>query len=635
MRTKPAIILLLLIALTAIFAEDTLLVWPLACKPQLTSTFGEFRVGHFHAGVDFRTPEGEGMPIFALRDGSVVRVRETPWGYGKVVYYQMDDGITAVFAHLSAFSDTIASLMNAEKYRKKSNNAELWFKEGQITYRRGDTLAFSGSSGAGSAHLHFETRQGMDNPVNPMDLGYFTADTLPPQIQEIWLIPRADGAQIEGKSEPFKIEIPRSNPESRKVNAHGGVSIAVNIRDRECDSNYNSFGAYIVRAIANSDTIFNFLADTISYSTTREIGLLYELGHQEEFGYKRPLFRLENPLESSITMLKSKTSGLLEIADDTLEVRIEAADYVGNISTATFTIIPQMKTHVAREVPDTLDNYDVAFSHRIFGVENIILNADFSEKLSSEPYILRNESEIAPVSSSDTTFSFRLFDVEPSEIFKLKVGGREWLYTPNLWRFESGMKYDLAGEWRIEIPENGVYRPFVASDTIIAGSQGDEFLRLDPAGVVLRRSAKLSIDTSNVEAEAGKACIVRIWNDDTFFVSNEVDDVGRIFGTISALGTFALAQDTIAPTLSLNITDSAAVSRNLTAVIKDDLSGFSNDVLPNSYIDGDWIPTEYDPEKNVLTVDLRDIEPGLHLWKVEAIDVCGNAVADSVRFVKR
>ena len=635
MRTKPAIIILLLIALTAIFAEDTLLVWPLACKPQLTSTFGEFRVGHFHAGVDFRTPEGEGMPIFALRDGSIVRVRETPWGYGKVVYYQMDDGITAVFAHLSAFSDTVASLMNAEKYRKKSNNAELWFKEGQITYRRGDTLAFSGSSGAGSAHLHFETRQGMDNPVNPMDLGYFTADTLPPQIQEIWLIPRADGAQIEGKSAPFKIEIPSSRAGNLAIEAHGAISLSANIRDRECDANYNSFGAYIVRAIENSDTIFNFLADTISYSTTREIGLLYELGHQEEFGYKRPLFRLEKPLESSITMLKSKTSGLLEIAEDTLEVRIEAADYVGNISTATFTIIPQMKTHVAREVPDTLDNYDVAFSHRIFGVENIILNADFSEKLSSEPFILRNENEIAPVSSSDTTFSFRLFDVEPSEIFKLKVGWREWLYTPNLWRFESGMKYDLAGEWGIEIPENGVYRPFVASDSIIPGSSGEEFLRLDPAGVVLRRSAKLSIDTSNVEAEAGKACVVRIWNDDTFFVSNEVDDVGRIFGTISALGTFALAQDTIAPTLSLNITDSAAVSRNLTAVIKDDLSGFSNDVLPNSFIDGDWIPTEYDPEKNVITVDSRDIEPGLHLWKVEALDVCGNAVTDSVRFVKR
>lgn len=635
MRTNTAIIILLLIALTAIFAEDTLLVWPLACKPQLTSSFGEFRVGHFHAGIDFRTPEGEGMPIFALRDGSIVRARETPWGYGKVVYYQMDDGITAVFAHLSAFSDTVASLMNAEKYRKKSNNAELWFKEGQITYRRGDTLAFSGSSGAGSAHLHFETRKGMDNPVNPMDFGYFTADTLPPHIHEIWLIPRADGAQIEGKSAPFKIDNPSSRAGNRAIEAHGAISLAVNIRDRECDANYNLYGPYIVRALANSDTIFSFLADTISYSTTRQIGLSYELGHQEEFGYKRPLFRLEKPLESSITMLKSITTGLLEIADDTLEVRIEAADYVGNISTARFTIIPRMKTHVRREVSDTLDNFDVAFSHRIFGVENIILNADFSGEPSSEPFILRDENEIDPVSSSDTSFSFRLFDVEPSESFKLKVEGREWLYNPNLWRFESGMKYDLAGGWRIEIPEKGVYRPFVASDTIILGSSGEEFLRLDPAGVVLQRSATLSIDTSNFEAEAGKACIVRIWNDDTFFVSNEIDDKGRIFGTISALGTFALAQDTIAPTLSLNITDSTAVSRNLTASIKDDLSGFSNDVLPNSFIDGDWIPTEYDPEKNVLTVDIRAIEPGLYLWKVEALDVCGNAVADSVRFVKK
>ncbi|HDR91357.1 MAG TPA: hypothetical protein ENN75_03805, partial [candidate division Zixibacteria bacterium] len=443
----------------------------------------------------------------------------------------------------------------------------------------------------------------MDNPVNPMDFGYFTADTLPPQIQEIWLIPRKDDAQIEGESAPFKIENPSSRAGNPAIEAQGAISLAVNIRDRECGANYNSFGAYIVRAIANSDTIFQFLADTISYSTTRQIGLSYELGHQEEFQYRRPLFRLEKPLDSSITMLKGANPGLIEIGGDTIEVIIEAEDYVGNRSTAGFTIVPGSPVEHRHKISDTAENYDVAFSHRIFGVENIILRADFSEKPTSTPIIIRNETPVFPKVLADSSFSFRLFDVEPSEILKMHIGGREWTHTPKLWRFESGMKYDLAGGWRIEIPENGVYRPFVASDTIIASSGGGEFLRLDPAGVVLRRSSTLSIDTSAIAAEAGKACIVRIWNDDTFFVSNSVDDKGRIFGTISALGTFALAQDTIAPKLILNIKDSTAVSRTLTASLKDDLSGFSNDVLPNSFIDDVWIPTEYDPEKNVLIVD--------------------------------
>src|SRR3546814_17816326 len=48
---------------------------PLAIAPQASGTFGELRSTHFHAGDDYRTQQRVGLPIFAVAEGSVSRVR--------------------------------------------------------------------------------------------------------------------------------------------------------------------------------------------------------------------------------------------------------------------------------------------------------------------------------------------------------------------------------------------------------------------------------------------------------------------------------------------------------------------------------------------------------------------------------
>ena len=103
----------------------------------------------------------------------------------------------------------------------------------------------------------------------------------------------------------------------------------------------------------------------------------------------------------------------------------------------------------------------------------------------------------------------------------------------------------------------------------------------------------------------------------------------------ASFGDFTLSVDTIPPELILEVKEKQPVSMRLTARIKDDLSGFSTGTLPDSYINGVWIPTQYDPEKERIYVSLLDIEPGQYTWLVEAMDVAGNAVRDSVRFIKR
>ena len=57
----------------------------------MTSTFGEFRGDHYHAGVDLSTGGVIGKPVFAVGSGNLLRVRASGTGYGKAVYERIDD----------------------------------------------------------------------------------------------------------------------------------------------------------------------------------------------------------------------------------------------------------------------------------------------------------------------------------------------------------------------------------------------------------------------------------------------------------------------------------------------------------------------------------------------------------------
>jgi murein DD-endopeptidase MepM/ murein hydrolase activator NlpD len=84
--------------------------WPLNEPRKLSSSFGEYRDGHYHAGVDLRTFGRIGLPAIAPEACEATRLRVSPVGYGKALYVRLADGRTAVFAHLSGFSRALDSL---------------------------------------------------------------------------------------------------------------------------------------------------------------------------------------------------------------------------------------------------------------------------------------------------------------------------------------------------------------------------------------------------------------------------------------------------------------------------------------------------------------------------------------------
>jgi len=139
----------------------------------------------FHAGIDFSTHKQIDLPVYAPTDGVVYRVKASYYGYGKALYLMSKDSLIFVFAHLDRFNPSIERYV----YRLQKAHRRYYldiYPDTEFIIKKGDLIGYTGESGAGGPHLHFEIRKTEFNPINPYFL-YEFVDTIPPCISEILL----------------------------------------------------------------------------------------------------------------------------------------------------------------------------------------------------------------------------------------------------------------------------------------------------------------------------------------------------------------------------------------------------------------------------------------------------------------
>ncbi|MBI2952491.1 M23 family metallopeptidase, partial [bacterium] len=260
-------------------AEEPAYHWPLDARPALTSTFGEYRNSRFHAGIDLKTWGQEGFPAFAVDDGSVIRVRTSPWGYGRAVYLKLRDGRTALYAHLSAFAPPIAERVETEQERRGAYSVDLSLKEGEIPVKRGQVMGFSGSSGVGMPHLHFELRDEAERPVNALEHGFSVADSIPPTIRALALIPLDASALVNDGRDPYPFKVQWDQGRGRylspgKVLVSGPIGVASDIFDQaDASASENRLAPYRLRLLADDAMAFEVTYSGFSYSENHLVDL--------------------------------------------------------------------------------------------------------------------------------------------------------------------------------------------------------------------------------------------------------------------------------------------------------------------------------------------------------------------------
>jgi len=345
MKIRSLIILFLLVftSLTKLNAQIAIpqgyFSSPLGIGLSMTGSFSEVRPNHFHSGIDFQVQQKEGLPVYAVADGVISRIKVSPFGFGNALYIDHPNGFTSVYAHLKGYNDTITQYVWANQYKFKSFEVDLFpkIKKDLIFVKKGQVIGYAGNSGSsGGAHLHFEIRNTKtEHIINPLLFGFNITDPYPPVIDFIKIYPEDDNSFVKSVSEATRFNLRKSaNREYRlatkdTLSAWGNISIGAQAFDfNQSQSNRNGF--YSMKMYMDGLVFFSMVCDSFAFDESRYVNASidypanYNLGNRIVKSKKLPGNRL--------SFLKSdNANGILTLTDDkSHEIVIAVADVAGN-----------------------------------------------------------------------------------------------------------------------------------------------------------------------------------------------------------------------------------------------------------------------------------------------------------------
>ncbi len=306
---------------------------PLDIPLILSGNFGELRSNHFHSGLDIKTQQRTGVPIYAPADGYVKRIKVGHYGYGKALYIQHSTGYSTVFAHLDAYAGKIQDYVKKKQYQKESYEIELFPEPTALTVNKGDLIGYTGNSGSsGGPHLHYEIRDAGSRPMNPMLFGVEIPDTKKPLINTVFAYPTGENAHVNGSQNRTKLRLIRQKDGSYRaesVTALGQIGFGVSTYDQQNGAS-NKNGAYQIITTFNGEEKFKVLFNKFSFSETRYMNryLDYEYFKRNKSRVQKLFRESNNPLS---VIVKDLDNGLIDVEDGFSSVyTIEVIDFKGN-----------------------------------------------------------------------------------------------------------------------------------------------------------------------------------------------------------------------------------------------------------------------------------------------------------------
>lgn len=341
MRFFPLLWIAIFLPLTAFgqfSADSARYLWPTDASPYMSGGFGETRSEHFHSALDIKTWGRKGYKVYATRDGILHRIAIGPDGYGKVIYLKHPDGSYSVYAHLLVFEERIRELTDAFRFRDYSYELDRIVDSLDIEIKQGQVIGYSGATGVGPPHLHFELRTPSEKPFNPLLTNLSVPDGIPPQFSGLSVEPLSPETRIEGKN---GIYLKSAIPEKRHydfggIEVSGPVGLGVDVFD-QANRVSNVYAVYDLKLYLENELIFHSKADSFSYNKTGQMFLdrVYPVLQKTGNGYQRLHLVDGNTLPF---YRERKNNGRLDLPEGSHPVRIIAEDYFGNKSEARLTL---------------------------------------------------------------------------------------------------------------------------------------------------------------------------------------------------------------------------------------------------------------------------------------------------------
>lgn len=269
--------------------------WPLNINNGYSSAFQEFRSNHFHAGIDLRTYQKTGYPVYAIADGVIYKIRMVKRGSGRGLYLKHDDGNTSVYFHLDRFEKNLEDLLKRIQRLKKQKYFGNYFLQKPLRYKRGQIIGYSGETGSGFPHLHLEIRDKHYFAMNPFKLLQFPAqDNNFPVLKKL-LIRNREHASINGTIGETLIKFQKkSNGYYRAQKPFlitGSFDVILNVYD-VADTG-KIVGPYSVSVFIDDIHYFQLDFDRFKRDDNNQLGFVYDMYYSSPGSYFFNLFSQE------------------------------------------------------------------------------------------------------------------------------------------------------------------------------------------------------------------------------------------------------------------------------------------------------------------------------------------------------
>ncbi len=309
---------------------------PIKAPYSFSGGFGELRRNHFHTGLDFRTAGKIGLPVYAVKDGSVARISVSPSGYGHAIYLLHEDGHTTVYGHLSRFHPAIESYVIEQQYRLKQFAVDLAIPTGLFPFKKGETIAWSGNSGSsGGPHLHFEIRDTKsEKPQNPLFFLPGIQDKSSPLITSLYLYPLSVNSHVNKSSKKLRLETVTSSQKTslknlRLIEVFGDIGIGIQTTD-DFDGAGMKCGIYSAELFVDQEPALSFKFDHLTFDQLRYINS--HIDYEELIKNSRWVQRLYLLPGNKMEIYQTGSGrGVINLSDGKIHsIKIVVADIFGN-----------------------------------------------------------------------------------------------------------------------------------------------------------------------------------------------------------------------------------------------------------------------------------------------------------------
>lgn len=581
----------------------------------LSGGFGDLRENHFHAGIDIKTQQREGLPVYAAAEGYVSKVRVMTSGYGNVIYITHPNGFQTVYGHLLRFNERIGNYVRNRQYQQESFEVDIVPLPGELPISKLEIIGLSGNSGgSGGPHLHFEVRDAKDNVINPLNFGFGEVlDEVAPQLRQLALVPLSPEARINGEYRRQVFPLLRKPGVDyyldKTIVVSGEIGIELLGYDLTSGSQ-NLNGITSVEVTLDGKEIWQYDLETYSNDISKDINVHINYAVQELTGQRFQRLFLADGNRMPIYQ-RMPSMGRININDNGLhQVSIRASDTYQNTSFLNFALsgsgigsqdIAPKPTKQAMSLTTEIDDNALIVRAKNVKSSQPTANGYFNRRQRNLP--------LAYIKGSDAIF---IYDLRKGIPDSLEVEGilmptyLKSIVLPGRNRTIEEKRYSIAFD------SESLY------DTLyLTQKETHNGLQVGEPTVPLKGAITIRFRPQNQGFDKSKTMMYNVSGGRPRYLGgtwkgNEIEFKTR------ELGTFALITDAEPPKARIARKD----TNSFTAIISDGLSGIERF---RATANGEWVLLNYDYKRALLWSDKLDkIKPFTGDLVLEIRDRAGN-----------